>query len=157
MERILCGIDPSEKRFAVRHWRNVIWLLIIVAKAFSWFILVILHHINIFYHFDLDALKSCYSHTNMAVVNDCDKKFKTKVGYPGQIKSLITLKLFIKISWNFSNSDRWTTYIILTCEYIPIKNIIFLLVCMVKSDQNKTCVKCVCIVSVCLYSQSLQY
>ena len=25
---------------------------------------------------DLDALKSCYSHTNMTVANDCDKKKK---------------------------------------------------------------------------------
>ena len=71
---------------------------------------------------DLDALKSCYSHTNMTVVNDCDKKFKLEVGYPGQIKSFITLKLSIKISWNLANFDHLTTDAILTWEYIPFKN-----------------------------------
>ena len=130
MTRTLCGVDPSPKSFAVRHWRNVIWLLIIVTngKAFSWSFLVILHHINIFFHMDLDALKSCYSHTNMTVANDCDKKkkkIKSKVGYPGQIKSLTTLKLFIKISWNLANSHHVTTDTILICEYVPFKNSIF--------------------------------
>ena len=76
MTRNLCGVDPSRKCFAVRHWRNVICLLINVTngKAFSWFILVMIHHINIFFHTVLDALKSCYLHTNLTVANDCDKK-----------------------------------------------------------------------------------
>lgn len=124
-------------------------------KVFSWCFLVILHHINMFYYVDLDALKSCYWHSNITVVNDCDKTFKLKVGCSGQIKSLITLKLFIKTSWNFANSAHLTSDTRLTGEYNPFKSSIFLLVFTVKSDQNKSCVKCICTVSVCLCSQSL--